>query len=199
MTSAQSKNLLRTQMREIRNTLSTQDREDAARVICERLQSLEIGSTRTIATYLSTRFEANVDAATQHWIEQGHRVVAPLGGIKPKFGVLHSLGEVQTNARGVRLPARHDKAVAPREVDVVVVPGLAFDRSGARLGQGGGWYDRALHQAGKGRAEGNPLLVVGVCFDCQLLEQVPSEAHDERVDVVITESQLLQVAASLHK
>jgi 5-formyltetrahydrofolate cyclo-ligase len=135
------------------------------------------------------------------WIEQSYRVVAPLGGIKPKFGRLRSLEEVQTNARGVRLPSRHDKAldksIAPRDVDVIFVPGLAFDRSGVRLGQGSGWYDRALYQAHKGRAETKPLLTIGICFEYQLVEQVPSEAHDECVDMVITESQILQVAASV--
>lgn len=70
--------------------------------------------------------------------------------------------------------------VAPGDVDVVVVPGLAFTPDGRRLGQGGGWYDRFLARCRPGCA------VVGVCFDGQIVDDVPTEAHDRRVDWIVT-------------
>lgn len=62
-------------------------------------------------------------------------------------------------------------------------PLLAFNRQGVRLGQGGGHYDRTLDALRQAR----PLLAVGLAFDVQLLEELPSEAHDQRLDWVVTE------------
>ena len=70
------------------------------------------------------------------------------------------------------------------EIDLVLVPGLAFSRKGARLGQGRGYYDRFLSQL-------NGTTTLGVGFGWQLLEDIPEELHDIRLDGVVTESQLL--------
>lgn len=75
--------------------------------------------------------------------------------------------------------------VSPAEVDLFLVPGLAFTTRGARLGRGGGYYDRLLAR----RAPGS--LAVGVCFALQVVEALPGEEHDHDVDVVISESGLL--------
>ena len=74
-----------------------------------------------------------------------------------------------------------DSPASPSDLDVVVVPGLAFTPGGDRLGQGGGWYDRLL-----------PLLAddcvrIGVCFTEQLVEELPIEPHDARLHVVLTD------------
>ncbi|MEM1333555.1 MAG: 5-formyltetrahydrofolate cyclo-ligase [Actinomycetota bacterium] len=71
--------------------------------------------------------------------------------------------------------------VAASWPDVILVPGLAFDRTGARLGQGGGWYDRLLAE----RAAG--CLAVGLAFEEQWVERVPTDLHDQQVDVVVTD------------
>jgi 5-formyltetrahydrofolate cyclo-ligase len=68
----------------------------------------------------------------------------------------------------------------PSWPDLVVVPGLAFTRDGRRLGQGGGWYDRFLART--------RCPKVGVCFDVQVVAELPVEDHDVVVDVVVTES-----------
>ena len=70
----------------------------------------------------------------------------------------------------------------PESVDLVLVPGVAFTRSGDRLGQGGGWYDRFLPTARQ------DTRVVGVCFAEQVLDDLPVEDHDVRVDCVIDDS-----------
>lgn len=67
------------------------------------------------------------------------------------------------------------------DVDVVVVPGLAFTVSGERLGQGGGWYDRFLPRVRPG------CVTIGVGFEPQLVETVPVEPHDVRLDLVVTD------------
>ncbi|MFQ5523699.1 MAG: 5-formyltetrahydrofolate cyclo-ligase [Acidimicrobiia bacterium] len=85
----------------------------------------------------------------------------------------HSLGMEQPTARGAVVPVP--------EIDVFLVPGVAFDETGARLGRGGGYYDRVLVQ----RRPGSDA--VGVTVEARVLETVPSAEHDQRVDWLATE------------
>ena len=82
----------------------------------------------------------------------------------------------------LREPARSGAGGVPlSKIDLVLVPGLAFARDGRRLGRGGGFYDRLLCQPSlKARR-------IGVCFEVQVLENVPLDKHDQRVDEVVTE------------
>lgn len=72
-------------------------------------------------------------------------------------------------------------AIGLHEVDVILVPGLAFTRAGLRLGRGGGYYDRLL------AALPARSVRLGVCFEVQIVEDLPNEAHDRKVDAVVTE------------
>lgn len=72
------------------------------------------------------------------------------------------------------------------ELDLIIVPGVAFDGAGNRIGRGGGFYDRLLPQYRAVRA--------GICFDFQLLEAVPAEKHDIRMDFLATETKILKFA-----
>ncbi len=97
-----------------------------------------------------------------------------------------SLYELAPGAFGVREPgADPARNVSPGALDLILVPGVAFTREGARLGRGGGFYDRLL------AALGPQTFKIGVCFDSQLLPALPIEAHDEQVDFIATESGLL--------
>ncbi len=73
--------------------------------------------------------------------------------------------------------------------DVVIVPLLAFDRTGGRLGQGGGHYDRTLEQL---RAEG-PLFALGLAYAGQEVHKVPAEPHDQKLDAILTETGYIEV------
>ncbi len=81
---------------------------------------------------------------------------------------------------GLREPAEDAAPVEPARLAVVAVPGLAFGRDGSRLGYGGGFYDAALAQT--------PALRAGAAFAASLVDAVPSEPHDERLDAVVTEA-----------
>jgi 5-formyltetrahydrofolate cyclo-ligase len=76
---------------------------------------------------------------------------------------------------------------SPGEADIIVIPGVAFDLSGRRIGYGKGYYDRALHQLeGKGR-------LVGLCYDFQIVGEIPGEPHDVRMDMIITERRVIRL------
>ena len=80
------------------------------------------------------------------------------------------------------------------DVDLLILPGVAFDPDGGRLGRGGGHYDRLVAEQ-RDAASGAPLLV-GLCFEFQILECVPMAAHDVRLDCVATEDRVIRVRGS---
>lgn len=182
MTITEQKTSLRGQMRLRRNALSIEDNRALSHQICEHLRGFQtLQNASVVAAYLATRHEVSLDEAIAFWL-QDKTVAAPAPGLKPRFDVLQNLENVRTNARGLRVPMAERK-IAAHEFDIILVPGLAFDLNGNRLGQGGGWYDRTLERA---RHKSAPL-VIGVAFECQIVETVPHENHDARVDCLVTE------------
>jgi 5-formyltetrahydrofolate cyclo-ligase len=74
---------------------------------------------------------------------------------------------------------------SPEEADLIVVPGVAFDLRGRRIGYGKGYYDRALHQLeGRGR-------LVGFCYDFQVVDEIAAECHDVMMDLIVTERRVI--------
>lgn len=105
----------------------------------------------------------------------------------PRAPALDETSALEVRRHGVPEPAIGE-AVAPGSLCAILVPGLAFDRRGGRLGRGGGFYDRYLERLGSARA---PTLI-GVCFEAQVTDRVPMESHDRTVDLVVTERSLLK-------
>ena len=119
------------------------------------------------------------------WEQSGHRYCYPrVVGERLEFVAVRDLAELAPAAWNplLREPAASPEIIAPAEIALIIVPGLAFTRDGRRLGHGGGYYDRllALHRP--------HAVALGVCFDLQIVPDIPCEPHDERVDAVITES-----------
>jgi 5-formyltetrahydrofolate cyclo-ligase len=103
-----------------------------------------------------------------------------------RAAAVSSLAELQPGYRGIPEP-RARLPVDPASAGVIVAPGVAFDARGGRLGYGGGFYDAFLRAAA-----GVPR--VGICFEVQLVDEVPMAEHDERVDVVVTEERVVRAA-----
>jgi 5-formyltetrahydrofolate cyclo-ligase len=102
---------------------------------------------------------------------------------------LHSLAPetLTTDRHGVRVPIAIEP-VAIEMLELVIVPGLAYDESGGRLGRGGGFYDRFLAQLPAS------ICTIGLAFERQILRQIPIEQHDARVGMIATESRLIRCA-----
>lgn len=87
--------------------------------------------------------------------------------------------ELEPDAAGVLAPPPASEALMLGRGDLLIVPGVAFGRDGARLGRGGGHYDRLL-------ARSSGYISIGVAFDIQLVDELPAEPHDRRADIVVT-------------
>ncbi len=136
---------------------------------------------QTILVYKGVGHELSVVSFTNAAFRMGKRVVFPR--VHGESLTLHEVGDwggLAPGAYGIPEPAEVAPLVGPMEVDVAVVPGLAFTEDGRRLGQGGGYYDRLLPQLGG--------ISLGVCFDEQVVVDLPTETHDRPVDEVLSPS-----------
>ena len=155
----------------------------ATRAINRRLHDWHVPkSAATIGVYAAVGAEVILGDVINHWLDLGHRVAWPRieGEGKLSFH-LATPDELVLGAMGIAEPS-HDAPIRPVEtLDLLLVPGVGFDRSGARLGQGGGYYDRLL-----ARTSGD-IDTVGIAFSSQIVPNIPTEATDCRVDAVVTE------------
>ncbi|HZJ49823.1 MAG TPA: 5-formyltetrahydrofolate cyclo-ligase [Actinomycetota bacterium] len=181
MTTAESKSQLGRRVRELRLQLGPDHRQRASQAACERLLTMpEVAAARTVALYSALGPEADASVALPLLLERDIAVMFPrVVGELLEFAPASSLDEFHAGFRGVLEP--ESVPIDASEIDVIVVPGVAFDRAGGRLGQGGGHYDRTLAQLGS-----KPFRV-GFCFSCQIVDKVPREAHDELLDALVTE------------
>ena len=182
----QQKRALRLRMRQLRRRQPNKE-EAAARVFAELMQSPEYRNATTLLFYVSLPDELPTHCAISDALSQGKRVVVPYC-VGLDLGLFHltDFEELQPGSLGIlepKLQLRYlqGREVAPSSLDLLIVPGLAFTPRGARLGQGRGYYDRLIPTL-KDQA-----YLVGVAFECQLLESLPVAAHDAEMQIVITE------------
>ena len=183
----QNKTALRDQLLTARNRKSLADvGADAAEIASRLLASAAVRRAGTIAAYVSIGTEPGTSALIEALREQGKRVLLPL--LQPDNDLdwaVHT-GDLMPARRGLLEPG--GPTVGPEAIawaDVVLLPGLAVDRTGIRLGRGGGSYDRAL-----GRVPlGTPTIVL--LYDGEILDRVPAEPHDRRVTHAVTPSGLV--------
>jgi 5-formyltetrahydrofolate cyclo-ligase len=117
----------------------------------------------------------------------GKRVLFPrmLAGCSLEFALVDDAASMRIGRYGVREPDRQCRSRPLASDAIVLVPGLAFDRDGGRLGRGAGYYDRALADVDKTRR--GPRLV-GVGFELQIVDSVPMTSIDIRMDRIVTEA-----------
>jgi len=178
------KETLRDTARQRRSLLSPEMIREKSRVIGHRLLEM-IGEDGPVLVYVSKPQEVST-----------REVIDTLAGIKTKVVV----PIIQKDTRTLRLsyltdpaclvestfhvpePIGNEVPAEPRDIRTVIVPLLAFDRGGHRLGYGAGYYDRFL--------EAHPhLLKIGLAFACQEVTDLPADAHDIRMDVILTEDE----------
>lgn len=178
------KKQLRIEMKARRSLFNESERARASWSMCLRVASwLETRPERTLGIYLARPQEISLGLLIPELLRQGYQIAAPRVDVAAQtmsFWRLESLGSLEIGPWNVWEPPAHEKL---EEVPLVIAPGLAFDRSGGRLGTGGGWYDRFL---------GGSQLVVGVGFDCQIVLNVPRERHDRGVDFLASESRWVE-------
>ena len=183
MTVPEDKQRLRSQARARRAEANASLGKTAGNAVVAQFdKSIVVPPRSVVAGYWPTRNEMDAVPLLQSLHKRGHRIVLPVveGDAPLTFRLWKPGAPMQPGPSGTLHPPATAGAATPT---VMLVPLLAFDLKGQRLGNGGGHYDRTVEQL---RAAG-PLLVVGLAFSSQRGDALPTEAHDQRLDWVITE------------
>ncbi|NLY51688.1 MAG: 5-formyltetrahydrofolate cyclo-ligase [Firmicutes bacterium] len=187
----EDKKAIRKQILAARDRLTEDERRQRSLVIRDRFFALpKVAAARRLMLFLAFGSEVDTWLFLEQALVLGKEVAAPVTLPRTKelvFYPIRSRDEARPGHWGIYEPRREGEPISPGSVDVVVVPGVAFDRRGNRIGYGGGYYDRFL----AGKAAG--AWKVGICFDLQLLEELPRSEHDMPVDAVVTETKTIIV------
>jgi 5-formyltetrahydrofolate cyclo-ligase len=182
-----SKEALRGRMRAVRGAISEADRARRSEDVSRLLLTLpEAAGARRIFTFLSFGSEVSTAPAIAAFRERGAAVAVPVLEAG-RMEAVHLAGDARLvpSGYGALEPAER-VTVRPEEIDLVAAPGLAFDRTGRRLGYGGGYFDAFLPRL---RPD---CPVVGICFREQLVDHVPAGSADRPVGVVVTDAGVIR-------
>jgi 5-formyltetrahydrofolate cyclo-ligase len=177
---------LRDKMRSVRGAIPSEEREALARQAERRLLGLdEVGAAATVLLFYSFGSEVATQGVGEHLLAQGKRLLLPyLSPQGMEAAEVFPGDSLLPTGYGPREPSRRIP-LDPGEVDLVITPGLAFDRRGFRLGYGGGHYDRYLTRV---RPD---TIRIGLAFSIQVVERVPEEPSDQKVHLVVTDAEVV--------
>jgi 5-formyltetrahydrofolate cyclo-ligase len=190
---AEAKRLAREQARAARRDLEPHVCAAHAEAVAEHLLSVpELADAHLVLAYNATAEEIDPARAIERLRELGKAVAFPRVESPGILGIhLHAAGDaLETGPMGISQPGADAPRVDLASIDAVIVPGVAFDAHGKRLGYGGGFYDRFLPQL---RSD---CIRIGLAYDEQLVDDLPVAEHDAPVDVVVTPTRVIRTGAA---
>lgn len=180
------KSTLRKLVKTSRADLQPEIRAEFNRKIRTRLLEF-LKSYSTVLVYVSKEPEADTTHLIQELINRGTGVVVPIiqrADCSLRLSFIKDPSLLIPGTFNVPEPLGNEIPVDPKDIGVVLIPLVGFDKYGNRLGYGAGYYDRFLKQ--------NPHLVkIGIAYSCQQLDSIPSENFDVKMDYIITENKLI--------
>jgi 5-formyltetrahydrofolate cyclo-ligase len=180
------KKLLRDHARTVRASLSSEEIEEKSGLICRRLLEV-LDGTDPLMVYASKPLEVNTKVLIGHLISQGKTVIVPIIEKDTKTLRLSYLKDpdvLQVSTFHVPEPVGCELPALACDIKAVIIPMLAFDKKGNRLGYGAGYYDRFLSS--------HPHLTrIGIAFSCQEVEEIPADATDASMDIIVTDNGII--------
>lgn len=180
-----TKEMLRKQMLERRKSISATEVSRASAAITARLFTLtEYQDAKTILIYAPFRNEVDTKAIIEHALENNKMVGVPKTYEKGsmEFYSVFDYADLEQGRYGILEPP--DEILVQPEEALIIVPGVAFDIHKNRIGYGGGYYDRYMKRYPS-------MDKIGLAYDFQIIDAIEPEEHDETVDIVITEQQII--------
>ncbi|TDX47995.1 5-formyltetrahydrofolate cyclo-ligase [Orenia marismortui] len=174
----------------LRKNMYNKDIEEKSIEVKNKLFALEeFDSAQSIMLYVAFRNEVRTETMIKDCLDMGKKVIVPVTDIDNRELYLSELKdydlELTQGSYGILEPeSNYIRIVDLSEVDLVVLPGLAFDKRGNRLGYGGGYYDKLL-------AKNSNLTKIAICFDFQIIANVVFDNHDIKMDKIISEEQVI--------
>ncbi|MBE9529520.1 MAG: 5-formyltetrahydrofolate cyclo-ligase [Proteobacteria bacterium] len=194
MENAQTKESLRRHLLKARNALDAETVKSLSARIEERLAAtLRFASARTVALYSEHAGEVMTGSVLQRALELGKEVYYPvISGKSLTFHRVRAFSELTVGAYSILTPSPLVVAENPAaiELDIAILPGVAFDEAGTRIGFGKGYYDRAL-------SELKVSSVVALAYEFQIVSGwIPTESHDAPMSLIVTEERIIDLTGA---
>ena len=178
----EEKNRIRQVLRDRKAALAPAERLEKSKKICQYVMG-RIGDDETVLAYTSKELEVNTTPLIDALLGRKILTVVPIiqkEDISLRLSYIHDRTVLVPSTFGVPEPIGSEIPARPEDITTILLPMLGFDRTGARIGYGAGYYDRFL--------EKNPgLNKIGIAFACQEIEKLPVDENDIRMDCIITE------------
>lgn len=171
-----------------RRNLSAKERESKGLLIQENAKKrIPWDSIESIGLYASQGSEVQTDLLFKNAKELGKSIAYPRITTEEElqYYIIDELKELIPGLFGVNEPLNSQTHRSIESLDIIIIPGLAFDRFGYRLGYGRGYFDRIL-------AGVDSKKVIGLAFDLQIIDKLPAQPHDIRVGAIVTESGVIE-------
>jgi 5-formyltetrahydrofolate cyclo-ligase len=191
-------NELRQRMKEKRKNLSESEVIEKSLKICEKLSVFEIiKNCKNVMVYYPVNNEVNINSFSDFCIKKNKGVIFPKvlpNNLDLKLYWVDDLKKLEKGFCGILEPTgslcRAIKEIEIKNINLVIVPGIAFDKSCNRIGMGKGYYDRFLNKLASlnNNKNNQQFFSVGICYDFQLVDNLEVNSYDFPMDVVITES-----------
>ena len=181
-----SKELLRKEMRALRDGFSDEYIEACSRKITAAFMESDIyKSSGAVMIYLSIGSEVRTDALLKKIFEDGKVCAVPVvRGKEIKISRFYKDGALVRSAFGIPEP-EFPEYCGISGIDVIVIPALAYDARGYRIGYGGGYYDRLLSRVG------SDIALVGFCYDKLIVDNIDYQPHDIKTEIVISDKRMI--------
>lgn len=177
------KSNIRRRIKSLRLNLTKSEKETAAHEVFSQLEKCKYFlESEKILMYYSLPDELSTIAFLEKWSDKKTFYLPRVNGVQLDI-LPYDKQRLETGAFNIEEPVG-EELVNPCEIELIIVPAVAFDRNGTRLGRGKGFYDRLL--------SATKAVKIGVAYDFQLFEELPSEPHDIPVDIVITQNEYLE-------
>ena len=182
------KDELRVKMRKMRREMTADEVKEKSGVIKESLlNTAAVKNAHTLCVYISAFNEPDTCGIIKSLLSSGKSVAVPVTDMESvtlSLSYIDDMTDLVRGAYGIYEPAVI-KSANKKDMDVIITPGLAFDRRGGRMGFGKGYYDRLF--------EKTDAVRIGLCYDFQLHDEIPTEPHDVPMNIIVTEKEILEI------
>ena len=188
----ETKTSIRKQILSLRNTMTSEERKQKSQVIIENsLKLLPVKEAEYVLCYAGYKSEAMTMDLITELLKMGKQVYLPkVSGEEMDFYRITDISFLKEGYKGIPEPDVNKESIFTKDIweqhkerVVMILPGAAFSKSGARIGYGKGYYDRYLMQI--------PCMErIALCYDFQVVESIPADIHDIPVTVIVTETDI---------
>ena len=185
------KNLVRKEIREKRENLTQNEKEKLSSVIREKFLNLsEVKNAEVIMSYMDFKNEVETRKINEILCEIGKKVLVPrVSEDKEKIIPAEVTGEYIKGSFGIE--EAKGKDFLKGKIDIVIVPGIAFNEKGGRIGFGKGYYDKFFSER---ENTGDKILKISLAYDFQIDNRFKEKGHDKNVDIIVTEKRIIKVS-----